>query len=175
MLLFDSRVLRLWQGGGSKEGNPTHCQRELIQNLHRHCMICYFIRRQEGMDMSSVRGTDIQERDSRPRIPPCVMASSVMGLKLGVFKTQTKCVHNLRAPCGIFMHVYLHAQTAAVHTHLMNHGYFDRGENPEFPQFEPHARIKVVQVLGSPLYICGLGDVMFILSPVCCFNFLDLK
>ena len=28
-------------------------------------------------------------------------------------------------------------------------------EKPEDPQFEPHAGIKIVQVLGSPLHICG--------------------
>ena len=28
-------------------------------------------------------------------------------------------------------------------------------EKPEDPQFEPHIGVKMVQVLGSPLYICG--------------------
>ena len=28
-------------------------------------------------------------------------------------------------------------------------------EKPKDPQFEPHARIKMAQVLGSPLYICS--------------------
>ena len=28
-------------------------------------------------------------------------------------------------------------------------------EKPEDPQLEPHAETKMVQVLGSPLYICG--------------------
>ena len=32
-------------------------------------------------------------------------------------------------------------------------------ENPKDPQFEPHARIKMVQVLGSPLYICGITQL----------------
>ena len=54
------------------------------------------------------------------------------------------------------MHVNLHAQTT-VHTHLTNQGYFDRRKKPEYPQFEPHARIKMAQVLGSPLYICGVN------------------
>ena len=30
-------------------------------------------------------------------------------------------------------------------------------DKPEDPQFEPHARIKMVQVMGSPLYIGGGG------------------
>ena len=28
-------------------------------------------------------------------------------------------------------------------------------DKPEDPQFQPHARIKMVQVMGSPLYIGG--------------------
>ena len=57
-----------------------------------------------------------------------------------------------------FTHVYLDAQTAV-----------DAGDirtwqttvilitgKPEDPQFKPHAWIKMVQVLGSPLYIYGL-------------------
>ena len=29
-------------------------------------------------------------------------------------------------------------------------------EKLEDPQFEPHAGIKIAQVLGSPFYICGI-------------------
>ena len=45
---------------------------------------------------------------------------------------------------------YLHAQTA-VHTHLMNHSYFDRSGKPKFHKLEPNAEIKMAQVfdLGS--------------------------
>ena len=32
---------------------------------------------------------------------------------------------------------------------------------PEYPQFEPHVGIKMVQVLGSPLYICGTDIKIF--------------
>ena len=32
--------------------------------------------------------------------------------------------------------------------------YFDDGKKPEYPQLEPHARTKMAQVLGSPVYIC---------------------
>ena len=35
----------------------------------------------------------------------------------------------------------------------MNHGYFDYGKKSKDPQFEPHAGIKMAQVLGSPVYI----------------------
>ena len=40
-----------------------------------------------------------------------------------------------------FIHVYLHAQIA-VHTHLTNHSYFDRGKTPNTP-IEAHAGIKM--------------------------------
>ena len=30
-------------------------------------------------------------------------------------------------------------------------------EKPKYPQFEPHAGMKMAQVLGSPLYIFGTG------------------
>ena len=39
--------------------------------------------------------------------------------------------------------------------HLMNYGYFDYRKNVNTTQFEPHAGMKMVQVLGSLLYICG--------------------
>ena len=52
--------------------------------------------------------TDIHQR-SHTYIPPCVMASSAMGLNLGVFgflltthvdtKMQNKCVQNIRVFC----------------------------------------------------------------------------
>ena len=61
-----------------------------------------------------------------------------------------------------FMSVHLHAQTA-VHMHLTNHGHFDHGK-PKYPQVEPHARIKMAQILRSPgLYLwvyhrqCGIS------------------
>ena len=41
------------------------------------------------------------------------------------------------------------------HRHMMNLGYFDYKKKPEDPQFEPHAGIKIAQVLGSLVYICG--------------------
>ena len=39
--------------------------------------------------------------------------------------------------------------------HLMNHNYF-MGK-PEDTQFEPHAGIKMAQVLVSLVYICDIG------------------
>ena len=47
-------------------------------------------------------------------IPPCVMESSAMGLKLGVFgflpttHTKNKCAHDLRTPCGN-LHMFIFA------------------------------------------------------------------
>ena len=89
-----------------------------------------------------------------------------MGLKLGVFgfvpithaKTYVKQMRPLSSRAvRLFTRVYLHAQTAV-----------DAGDirtwwttvilitgKLEDPQFEPHAGIKMAQVLGCPLYICG--------------------
>ena len=85
----------------------------------------------------------ILKRNPRTPILPCIMASSAVELQLGKFRflltthtrkqRQTKCVHNLRTH---LTPVYLHAQTAA-HTHLLNHGYFDRGKNPNTPNWTP--------------------------------------
>ena len=92
----------------------------------------------------------IYKENPRPGIPPLVVTSSAMGIKLGVFgflptthaiQVQNKCVHDLRAPCSIIMHIYLHAQTAVDlcrwHTHLMNHGYFDYVKNRKTPNLSP--------------------------------------
>ena len=46
----------------------------------------------------------------------------------------------------------VHAQTAA-HMHRMNHSYLDLRPLSHWP-LEPHAGIKMVQVQGSPVYIC---------------------
>ena len=87
----------------------------------------------------------IYKRDPRPRTPPRVMASSAMELQLGVFgfllSTHTETNANKMRPrssraVGRFTRVYLHAQTA-VHMHLTNHGYFDRGKNPNTPNLSP--------------------------------------
>ena len=88
----------------------------------------------------------MQSRDPRTYIPPLVMVSSAMGLKLGVFgvfcwpHTQDKCVHNLRAPCDISTCVYLHAQTAVDESDVLTWWttvIFDYGKKSEYSQFEP--------------------------------------
>ena len=126
----------------------------------------------------------------------CVMASSAMELQLGYSdfyrphtqkRTQTKCVHNLRVPCGI-ARMFTHAQTStyapdktteidankmrccvAFYTCLSSrsdcstyipdesclHVCWSR-EKHDYHQLEPHARIKMAQVLGSRVYICGM-------------------
>ena len=53
----------------------------------------------------------IYKGDPRPRIPPCVMTSSVVGLKMGSsffcqLHTQNKCVHNLCTLCCI-LHMFI--------------------------------------------------------------------
>ena len=58
-----------------------------------------------------------------------------------------------------FMHVYLHVQIAVHAGNIRTDEipFFDYGKKPEDPQFEPHhaAEIKMAQVLGSLVYICG--------------------
>ena len=110
--------------------------------------------------------TQIYTGDPRPRIPPHVMASSAMGLKLGVFgflpithtKGNAKPMHPRSFSAMRRLQVfYLHSQTAVgagdIHTWWTAVSLIT--EKSEDPQFEPSARIKMVQVLGSSVYICG--------------------
>ena len=56
-----------------------------------------------------------------------------------------------------FTRVCLHAQTAVQCTYTPGEPWlFWSREKPEYLQFEPHAGINMAQVLGSPLYICGI-------------------
>ena len=117
---------------------------------------------------SSILPKDIHGR-SQTSYTACVMASSAMGFKLGVFKflptTHTKTNTIQMRPWSLrsvrrFTWVYLHAQTAV-----------DAGDirtwrttvilimgKTQDPQFEPHAGIKMAQVLGSPMYIYDLTN-----------------
>ena len=65
-------------------------------------------------------------------------------------------------PCGILHMFYLHAQTTVdagdMRTQQATVILITR--KPEDPQFEPHVRINMVQVLGSPSYICGKTSSM---------------
>ena len=82
--------------------------------------------------------------DHRPCIPPCVMASSAMGLNLGIFNflpstyakmNAKQCVHYLHALCSILRMFYLLSQTAVdtVTSQLKNQDYFDYEKNPKTP------------------------------------------
>ena len=89
------------------------------------------------------------------------MASSAKELQLGYLvycrqhtrkQMQSKCFHNLRAPCGV-TRVYLHAQTAVdagdIRTWQMT--VILIREKPEYHQLEPHAGTKMAQILQSPV------------------------
>ena len=87
------------------------------------------------------------------------MASSAMEFQLGVFgflpTAHAKTNANKMCPwssCAVlhFTCVYFHAQTA-VYMYLTNHDYVDREKKAN----TSNARIKVAQVPGSPVYICG--------------------
>ena len=94
------------------------------------------------------------------------MASSAMGLKLEVFevlpityaKTNKTNASTIFARCAVFYTCLSSCSDRSRcrwHTHPINYGYFDYWKKPENPQFEPHAGIEIVQVLGSLLYICA--------------------
>ena len=117
--------------------------------------------------------SDLKGRSQSSYTVPCNVVVS-HGAKIGglqVFadhtrknKRKKKCTHNLCAPCDVLcMFIFILQMTCAVHiAHMMNHGYFDYGKNPNHPQFEPHAGLKTVQVWGSPLYIGGFTTDLFI-------------
>ena len=99
-----------------------------------------------------------------------------MGLNLGVFgfllTKHVKITAKQMRPRSLramqrFALVCLQAQIALLvckqHMHLTNHGYFDYGKNPKTPQIQPHAGIKMAQVLRSLVYICG--DTLYLVSP----------
>ena len=70
---------------------------------------------------------------------------------------QNQCVHNLSAPRGILYTFYFHAQTVvdAGDIRTWQTMVIWLREKAEDPQFEPHAGIKILQVLESPVYIYG--------------------
>ena len=93
--------------------------------------------------------------DLRPRKPPQVMASSAMGLKLGVFADYTrrnKCKQNasptfmLRAA----FHTFISTLRPQYITYFMNHGYFDHRKNQNTPNLSP-----------MPLQVCILDLVVY--------------
>ena len=91
----------------------------------------------------------IYKGDPRPRIPPCVMASLAMGLKLGSFgilpTTHTKANTKLMCPlssCAVqyFMCVLSSRSDRSGcrwYMHLTNRGYFDYGKNLKTPNLSP--------------------------------------
>ena len=105
-----------------------------------------------------VRITDIQERSQTLYTIPCNGVVSY-GAQIGglwVFANHTcKNKHKAIASTIIVRHAAFCAclfsssnrSRCKWNTHLMNHIYFDYRKDP---QFEPHARIKMAQVLGSP-------------------------
>ena len=99
---------------------------------------------------------------------PRVMALSAMGLNLGVFgslptmhaknkKNPTTNAFMIFAPCGVLrVFVFmLKLQYMQVTYAPDEPRLFWLWEKLKDPQFEPHDGIKMVQVLGSLVYICG--------------------
>ena len=71
-------------------------------------------------------------------------------------QTQTKCVHHLLALCNV-LRVFISLLSSRLDrsTYAPDESWLIW--SCEYPQLEPHVVIKMVQVLGSPVYICGLG------------------
>ena len=94
--------------------------------------------------------------DPRPRTPPCVMASSAMGLKLGVFeflpikrKTNVSTILPRCAVCDAFLSLRSHRNRCRWHTHLTNHSYC----GPPLAMLEGPLRFS----LSRCLYVCTDG------------------
>ena len=109
------------------------------------------------------------------------MAPSSMGLKLGAFgclptiptkkqnktkqnkkHTKPQSLHTVRRFTQVLPWRSAHSR-CKWHMHLRIRGYFESW-NSKDPQFKPHVRIKMVQVLGSPLYICASTSFPMIMS-----------
>ena len=143
--------------------------KDTILIFHHHFIICVALPDCTQcivvlVSLQFAMSLQIYTRDPR-HITPRVTASLAMGLNLGVFgflptmhvKTNAKPVHP-RSFCvmRLFMRcIFMLSSrcsdirtwwTAVILTII---------KKPEDRQFEPHAGIKMVQVLGSLMYICG--------------------
>ena len=87
------------------------------------------------------------------------MASSAMELQLGVFGSRrNKCKQNastIFARRAAFQACLPSRSDRSTYTPDKSRLFWLQ-EKPEYPQFEPHAVIKMTQVLRSPVYICDL-------------------
>ena len=97
-----------------------------------------------------------QKGEPRPRMPPCVIALSAMGLKLRIFEflpreflptkqkqTQSKRVHNLCALCSVkCLSSRSDHSSCRWQMQLANHGYFDYEKNPMTPYLSPMLCLK---------------------------------
>ena len=107
-------------------------------------------------------GSQIQKKDPRTPIPPRVKVLSAMELHLGysgfcwpqVLK-QTQRNSSMIFECCAAFHTCLSSRSDCSTYAPDESRLFWSQEKPEYPQFEPHARIKMAQVLGSLVYICG--------------------
>ena len=69
-------------------------------------------------------------------------------------ETQTKCVHHLRALCCVSQVFIFTRRPQYIHTWRITVSLIVG--KPWLPHLEPHARIKMAQVLGYLVYICDL-------------------
>ena len=109
--------------------------------------------------------------DPRPCIPPRVMASSAMWLKLGRSSgfcrpcTQKTNANTMR-PWSMWCFTRVLSSRSdrsrcRWHTHLINRCYFDYGKNLKTPSLSPMPESRWhVQVLRSPVYIYGYDPTL---------------
>ena len=126
---------------------------------------------------SRLRFTDIHQR-SQTFYLPRVMASSAMELNLGIFRflltTQVKTDIKLMRPQSLcvmrrFMRV-LSSRSDCIRCsdiHTWRTKIFWLWVKTQRPQFEPHARIKMAQVLRSLVYVCDKGVKLLCRSTEC--------
>ena len=123
-----------------------HCTFFVPLRLLRVCIflplldICIETRYQmmnQRVSMTSPLTSQVYKGDPRPHIPPCVMASSALGLKLDVFRflpithvktnAKTMCLQSLHAALRFTQVLSSRSDRSRCrwHTHLTNCGYFD--------------------------------------------------
>ena len=101
--------------------------------------------------------TDTERRSQNSSTAPCKGVIS-HGAPIGVFKflptTHTETNTNKMCPRSSCTMGYFTCGLSSCSDHSTYTLDKSSQEKPEYPQLEPHARIRIVQVLGSLVYIC---------------------
>ena len=127
----------------------------------------YIWRQKSGVfhdHVNYVLATDIEKRSQNSYTTPCncVVSHGLPGVFGFLPTTHAETDANKmrsRSSCAVqrFKRVYLPSSDRSTYTRDKSWLFWLR-EIPKYLQLEPHAGIKMVQVLGSPVYICGFGS-----------------